>query len=260
MSALLKTTDLAVHFGGVKAVDGVSVEIKEGLIYGLIGPNGSGKSTMLGAISRLTTMTGGSVHFDGHDYTNDLAESVARRGLARTFQTVRLIPKLSVVENVMLGGDVAAFGRSAWRPWALLRWAREREQSVHAAALEALEGVGLSGYADRMPDTLSYGAQRRVEIARAVISRPRLLLLDEPTAGMTHEERSDIAALLKRMRGEGLTQVLVDHDVAMVVDVSDHVFVLSNGRLIASGPPDDVVRDPLVQEAYLGRSGGHGAA
>lgn len=253
MTAMLTLNDVSVHFGGVRAVDEVSVVIERGKTYGLVGPNGSGKSTLLGAISCLTPITRGELAFNGAEYSKARADQVARMGLGRTFQTVRIIPSLTVLENVMLGGDVNAFGLGISRPWFRPVWTKRTESMLQDKAREALAGVGLAGLEDRRPETLSYGNQRRVEIARALVSDPQLLLLDEPTAGMTSEERAGIAEEIKRLRGAGLTQVLVDHDVDMVVAVADHMFVMNNGKLIASGVPAEIVRVPEVQEAYLGK-------
>jgi len=253
VTAILTLNDVSVHFGGVRAVDEVSMVIERGKTYGLVGPNGSGKSTLLGAISCLTPITRGVLTFDGTEYSKAGADEVARMGLGRTFQTVRTIPSMTVLENVMLGGDVNAFGLGVSRPWFRPVWMKHSETALRDRAREALAAIGLSGMEDRHPETLSYGNQRRVEIARALVSDPQLLLLDEPTAGMTSEERSGIAAEIRRLRGTGLTQILVDHDVDMVVAVADHMFVMNNGKLIASGVPAEIVRIPDVQEAYLGK-------
>jgi ABC-type branched-subunit amino acid transport system ATPase component len=250
---LLQVDDVSVHFGGVIAVDEVSLAVEPGLLYGLVGPNGSGKSTLLGVLSRLTRPTRGRLMFDGRDYTGMSASATSRLGMARTFQTVRLLPTLSVLENVMVGADAKYFGTRVAPAW-LMPWrSRAAERQVREAAEEALVRLGLTKVRDRIPTLLSYGTQRRVEIARALVSEPRLLLLDEPTAGMTKDERHEIGEILQQLRGDGLTQLLVDHDVDLMVDVSDHLFVMNFGRLIAQGRPLDVVRDAAVQEAYLGR-------
>ena len=259
MNALLEVEHISVHFGGVRAVDDVTVTVEPGLLYGLVGPNGSGKSTLLGVLSRLTRPTRGRIVFDGHDYTRTSASATNRLGIARTFQTVRLLPTLSVLENVMVGADVKYFGTAVIPSW-LMPWRSARaEKLVRAAAEEALVRLGLTTVAHRVPTLLSYGTQRRVEIARALVSQPRLLLLDEPTAGMAIDERHEIGDILLRLRADGLTQILVDHDVDLMVDVSDHLFVMNFGRLIAEGQPLDVVRNAAVQEAYLGRRSHAGA-
>jgi branched-chain amino acid transport system ATP-binding protein len=252
VSVVLGVADARVHFGGVKAVDGIDLELEEGVLYGIVGPNGSGKSTLLAAISGLVRLTSGSLTFEGHEYHRDPVARIARRGLARTFQTVRLLPALSVLENVMLGADNRIAGRSItlnWlAPWRTLRCEREARR----AALGVIERLGLQDFRKRYPSTLSYGVQRRVEIARALASEPKLLMLDEPTAGMSHAERADIAELLCELRDHGLTQVLVEHDLQMITDVCSEIAVMNFGRKIASGEPTTVVRLPAVQEAYLG--------
>jgi ABC-type branched-subunit amino acid transport system ATPase component len=175
-------------------------------------------------------------------------------GIARTFQTVRLLPTLSVRENVMIGADAGAFGQSIARSWLLPWHGRRAEAAVRERAERELDRLRLNDVRERVPTQLSYGQQRRVEIARALATSPRLLLLDEPTAGMTSEERHEIADVLMQLRDDGLTLILVDHDIDLVVDVSDHMYALNFGRLIADGQPAAVVQNPAVQEAYLGRS------
>jgi branched-chain amino acid transport system ATP-binding protein len=245
LAAVLEARDVAVHFGGVKAVDGVSFRVAPGMIFGILGPNGSGKSTLLGAITRLIPLTRGTLMLDGAEFHRASAADVARRRVARTFQTVRLLPDLTVLENVQLGGDLNGGGARGWR-----RLLRERPADP---VREALDRTRLTGLEDRWPGELSYGTQRRVEIARAIAMEPRLLLLDEPTAGMNHSERQEICQLLRHLRAEGLTQLLVEHDVQMMIDTCDYVLAMNFGALIAEGPPDEVVRDPAVQRAYLGK-------
>ena len=190
-------------------------------------------------------LTRGRLLLDGADYTGTPPSRLAGRGIARTFQTVRLLPDLTVLENVLLGADLGA-GRVGRLRAALRR-------SVPAQVTEAIERTGVGDLLELRPGELSYGTARRVEIARALASRPRVLMLDEPTAGMNQPERHEVADLLRRLRDEGLTQLLVEHDVQMMVDTCDRLLAMNQGVAIATGPPGDVVREPAVQEAYLGK-------
>ncbi|MCF8570170.1 ABC transporter ATP-binding protein [Gordonia sp. HY002] len=235
---LLELTDIAVHFGGVKAVDGVSISLDQGRIYGIMGSNGSGKSTLLGAITRLNPLTRGQMRFDGEDFTKVRPHQVAHLGVARTFQTVRLIDDRTVRDNVQLGVDTAL---------------RSRRRELMSSVDEVMERVGVTAVQRMRPSELSYGMQRRVEIARAIVSRPRLLLLDEPTAGMNTDERDEVSELMRTLQQEGLTQLLVEHDVQMMVDVCDYLFGMNQGELIAQGEPEAVVADEAVRESYLGK-------
>ena len=236
---LLELTDIAVHFGGVKAVDGVSLSLDEGRIYGIMGSNGSGKSTLLGAVTRLNPLTRGQMKFDGEEFTRVRPYQVAHLGVARTFQTVRLIDDRTVRDNVQLGVDTVLRGRR-----------RELSSSVD----EVMERVGIAAVQRMRPSELSYGMQRRVEIARAIVGKPRLLLLDEPTAGMNTAERDEVSELMRALQDEGLTQLLVEHDVQMMVDVCDYLFGMNQGELIAQGEPEAVVADDAVRESYLGKA------
>lgn len=242
-ATVLRAEDVAVHFGGVKAVDGVSLTLTAGRIFGILGPNGSGKSTLLAALTRLVPLTRGRLLFGDRPYERAQPHIIAARGVARTFQTVRLLPGRTVRDNIALGAESAG--------------SRTRQQRRRAAERvdRAIERAGLTGLERHHPDELSYGYQRRVEVARAIASEPTLLLLDEPTAGMNRQERDDIASLLRDLREEGLTQLLIEHDVQMMVDTCDHLFAMNFGALIAEGEPAAVVRDPAVQEAYLGKHG-----
>ena len=253
MPPFLEVEDLKVHFGGVRALDGVSLDLDAGTLYGVVGPNGSGKSTLLAALSRLTEPTGGTMRIRGEDYHRASASQAARMGIGRTFQTVRLLRGLSVLENVMLGADARCFGTRIVPSWVAPWRTRRCEVAARQAARQAIERMQLGGLEDRNPTLLSYGMQRRVEIARALAADPALLLLDEPTAGMSRQERDEIGAVLQDLRDQGLTQILVEHDLQMITDVCQHIWVMNFGRVIAEGDPSEVVRRPEVQEAYLGK-------
>jgi ABC-type branched-subunit amino acid transport system ATPase component len=237
----------------VKALDGASFTVEEGSLCGLIGPNGSGKSTLLGAVSRLTGLTEGRLRLGGEEYTRVPAHDAAAHGIARTFQTVRLLEGLDVLANVMLGAGASTVRSSTLRNWLDVRWVSSEEKRARAAAERALERAGMVDHLHAFPADLPYGMQRRVEIARALAAEPRLLLLDEPTAGMSQAERRDVGELLVELHAGGLTQILVEHDLGMIQRVCDTCYALNFGKVIAHGTPRQVADDPAVVEAYLGR-------
>jgi branched-chain amino acid transport system ATP-binding protein len=251
---ILEVTGVVVAFGAVVAVNQVSVTVPRGVVCGLIGPNGSGKTTFLGAISRFVPVQGGSIAFEGVDITKSPPYKVSAAGMSRTFQAMHLLDRMTVRENVMAGVDFRLAPRTLVRSWLDVRHALKSQRAAAKLADQALERVGMSGYGDVSPAELPYGMQRRVEIARALAVGPKLLLLDEPVAGMNDEERREISQLVRELRGEGLTQILVEHDLATIHRVCDMAYVLNFGEVIAQGTPAEVVDLPAVREAYLGHA------
>jgi branched-chain amino acid transport system ATP-binding protein len=253
---LLEAVGVSVHFGGLKAVNEVSMKVTEGQIVALIGPNGAGKTTFFNAVSRLQKLSAGKIRFAGTDVTKRSTANTARLGMARTFQNLRIYPNMSVLENVLVGCHQHE-RTGLWAGGLGLPHQRREERASRERALQALATVGLEGAAALPAASLPYGSQRLVEIARALASEPRLLLLDEPAAGMNASERAHLVEQIRRIRDSGITVLLVEHDIELVMGISDYMYVLDYGRLISEGRPEVVQKDPAVIEAYLGATSAH---
>lgn len=252
MSSILVAEAVSVRFGGLVAVNAVSVSVPAGSIYGVIGPNGAGKTTFFNAIAGLVTTQPGRMTFDGQDITAMPPYRRARLGIRRTFQSVQLIPQFTALENVLVGLH-DSIRENPWRSLFGLTGRSAAEEAAQEKVVEVLEFLGIADTLFKRPRELSFAEQRFIEIARALVSRPKLLLLDEPAAGLSPQEVGALNTLLRRLKAEwGMTIILVEHVLSLVLDVSDRVTVLDNGRVIAEGAPREVEVDPRVKAVYLG--------
>ncbi|MBS0390755.1 MAG: ABC transporter ATP-binding protein [Proteobacteria bacterium] len=249
--ALLQVEKLSIHFGGVKAVQNVSFAIDAGVVYSVIGPNGAGKTTLFNLITGVYQPTAGSIRLDGEAIEGCSPNELAERGVARTFQNLQICMNMSALENVMVGAHLQ-LDRNPLK--AALRWPslRRRDDALRQEAAQLMNFVGLKDYVEARADSMPYGALKRLEIARALAMKPRLVFLDEPAAGLNPKETLEVDHLVRKMADSGVTVVLVEHDMKMVMNLSDRILVLDYGKKLAEGTGEEIRRNPDVIAAYLG--------
>jgi len=255
--ALLEVDNIVKRFGGLFAVNDVSFEVERGQIVSMIGPNGAGKTTAFNCITGLYPLSGGDVRFDGVSLLGMAPHRITRLGISRTFQNIRLFSYMTAVDNVMVG-EHCRMKAKVWDDLLHTRKERSEERAVEARAMATLRRLGLERYADVYARNLPYGLQRRLEIARALASSPTLLLLDEPAAGLNPQEKVELMGVISRLRDDGLTIFLIEHDMRVVMGISNRIVVLDYGEKIAEGTPKEVRENPRVIDAYLGSGASQG--
>ncbi len=252
MTAVLETQNLSLQFGGVNALSDLSVPIERGALHAIIGPNGAGKTSFFNCLTGYYRPTSGVVRFEGTEITGLNAAKVAALGIRRTFQNIRVFPKMSVLENVLAGGHLRASSNLFAITFAGPRF-RRTERQLRDEAMASLEFVGLVEQANHLAGDLPYGMRKRMELARVLIAQPVVVLLDEPAAGVSSVERAELSNVIRRVHELGTCVVMIEHDVDLVMEIASEVTVLDNGRVIASGRPQDVRTNPDVIRAYMGR-------
>lgn len=249
--ALLEVKQLSIQFGGVKAVQNVSFSIEAGIVYAVIGPNGAGKTTLFNLITGVYTPTSGSILLDGESIAGKLPNELARRGVARTFQNLQICMNMSALENVMVGAHLR-LDRNPLKAALRFPSITRRDAELREESAELMRFVGLEKYIEARADSMPYGALKRLEIARALALKPRIIFLDEPAAGLNPKETIEVDALVRKVADSGVTVVLVEHDMKMVMNLSDRILVLDYGKKLTEGTGDEVRKNPDVIAAYLG--------